>query len=118
MNSEMTGYSNYNYASSDNTSTNSDLKKVLIGALAGAAVGALVGSAFTEKGKQKTSRLAESTKHLAETIKEKAEASGVSDTLARTIDAAKESVVDTIGKEAQNFTAGLKAKSSSTTGNQ
>ena len=118
MNSELTGYSNSNYASSGNTNGKSDLKKVLIGAVAGAAVGALVGGAFTEKGKKKTIRLKESTKQLADNIKEKAVASGVADTLARTIDAAKESVVDTIGKEAQNFTSAMKAKSGSTTGNQ
>jgi gas vesicle protein len=118
MNSETTGTSEYSYSVSGNTNSNGDLKKILIGAVAGAAVGALVGSAFTEKGKKTTSRLAKSSKQIAGTIKEKAVETGVADSLARTIDAAKESVVDTIGKEAQNFTSGMKAKSSSTTGNQ
>jgi gas vesicle protein len=116
MNSELTGYSDYSYTGTGHTNSKNDLKKVLIGAVAGAAVGALVGGAFTEKGKKKTSRLAESTKQLADNIKEKAVASGVADTLARTIEAAKESVVDTIGKEAQNFTSGMKSNSGSTTG--
>jgi hypothetical protein len=118
MNTEKTGYGTRTSATTSITNGTSDLKKVLIGAVAGAAVGALVGGAFTEKGKKKTSRIAEGTKQLAETIKEKAVATGVADSLARTLDAAKESVVDTIGKEAQNFTSGLKAKGDSTTGNQ
>jgi gas vesicle protein len=117
MNSDLTGYSDYSYGGSGNTNSKSDLKKVLIGAVAGAAVGALVGGAFTEKGKKTTSRLTRSTKQLADNIKEKAAASGVTDSLARTLEAAKESVVDTIGKEAQNFTSGMKSNSGSTTGN-
>lgn len=117
MNSELKGYSNHNYANSGNTNGKSDLQKVLIGAVAGAAVGALVGAAFTEKGKKKTSRIAESTKQLADNIKEKAVASGVADALVRTIEVAKDNVVDHIGKEAQSFTSGMKGKGGSTTGN-
>jgi gas vesicle protein len=117
MNSESTGYSNYSYSGSGITDDKSELKKVLIGVVGGAALGALVGLAFTEKGKRKTRRIAESTKQFAETIKEKAVETGVADSLARTLDAAKESVVDTIGKEAQNFTSGMKSNSGSTTGN-
>jgi len=117
MNSELTGYSNYSYFDSGNTDDKSDLKKVLIGVLAGAAVGAIVGAAFTEKGKKKTSRIAESTKQLAENLKEKAVSSGVADSLERTLVAAKETVADTIGKEVQNFTSGLKSSGGSTSGN-
>jgi gas vesicle protein len=117
MNSELTGYSNSSYASRSNTSSKSDLKKVLIGVVAGAAVGALVGGAFTEKGKKTTNRLTRSTKELADNIKEKAMASGVADSLERTFEAAKETVADTIGKEVQNFTSGLKSHGGSTTGN-
>lgn len=116
MNSKSAGYTDHSYAGSDNTNSKSDLSKVLIGAVAGAAVGALVGGAFTEKGKKTTSRLTKSTKQLADNIKEKAVQSGVADTLARTYEAAKDSVVDTIGKEAQNFTSAGKS-SGSTTGN-
>jgi uncharacterized membrane protein YciS (DUF1049 family) len=111
MNSDLTGYSDYNYLESDNTNSKSDLSKVLIGAVAGAALGALVGGAFTEKGKRTTSRLTRSTKQLAENIKEKAVASGVADSLARTYEVAKDSVVDAIGKEAQNLTSGSKSHS-------
>jgi gas vesicle protein len=117
MNAETTGYATRNTTTISNTNGTSDLKKVLIGAVAGAAVGALVGGAFTEKGKKKTSRLAEGASQLAGTIKDKAVSTGVADSLARTLDAAKESVVDTIGKEAQNFTSAMKEKSGSTGGN-
>ena len=114
MNSDLTGYSDYNYAGSDSINSKSDLSKVLIGAAAGAALGALVGAAFTEKGKKTTSRITRSTKQLADNIKEKAVSSGVADTLQRTFEAAKDSVVDTIGKEAQNFTSGSKPHSGPT----
>ena len=110
MNSDLKGYSDYNYDASDNINSKSEMSKVLIGVVAGAALGGLVGAAFTEKGKKTTSRLTRSTKQLADNIKEKAVASGVADSLARTIEAAKESVVDTIGKEAQNFTSGMKGQ--------
>jgi gas vesicle protein len=106
MKSTSTGYTDYSNAGTDYTDSQDDLKKILIGALAGAAVGALVGSAFTEKGKKVTSRITESTKHLAENLKEKAEATGVADSLVHVYEAAKDSVVDTISKEAQNFTSG------------
>ena len=108
MNSDLTGYSDYNYGGSDSINSKSELSKVLIGAAAGAALGALVGAAFTEKGKKTTSRLTKSTKQLADNIKEKAVSTGVADSLARTYEVAKDSVVDAIGKEAQNFTSGSK----------
>ena len=114
MNSDLTEYSDYNYADSDSINSKRELSKVLIGAAAGAALGALVGAAFTEKGKKTTSRLTRSTKQLADNIKEKAVSSGVADTLQRTFEAAKDSVVDTIGKEAQNFTSGSKSNSGPT----
>ncbi|TDH23440.1 YtxH domain-containing protein [Segetibacter sp. 3557_3] len=114
MNSDLTEYSDYNYLDSDSQDSKRELKKVLIGVLAGAALGGLVGAAFTEKGKKTTSRLTRSTKQLAENIKEKAVSSGVADSLARTYEAAKDSVVDAIGKEAQNFTSGGKTNSGST----
>lgn len=116
MNSDLTEYSDYSYADSDSLNQKSELSKVLIGAAAGAALGALVGAAFTEKGKRTTSRLTRSTKQLADNIKEKAVASGVADSLERTIEVVKDSVVDAIGKEAQNFTSGSKSNSG-TTGN-
>ena len=109
--SQTTGYTDYSYAGTDNTNSKSDLSKVLIGAVAGAALGALVGGAFTQKGQQVTSRFTRSTKQLADNLKEKAESTGVADTIARTYEAAKESVVDTIAKEAQNFTSGGKSHS-------
>ena len=111
MKSKTTGYTNYSNGGTDNTKSKSDLSKVLIGAVAGAAVGALVGGAFTEKGQKATSRLTEKTKQLADNIKEKAEASGVTETIARTYEAAKESVVDTIGKEVHTLTSGIKSQS-------
>ena len=111
MKSKSTGYTDYSNADTYNTDSKSDLSKILIGAVAGAAVGALVGSAFTEKGKKVTSRITESTKHLAENIKEKAEATGVTDSLAHVYEAAKDTVVEAIGKEAQNFTSGNKSNS-------
>ena len=117
MNSDLTEYSGYNYADSNGTNSKSDLSKVLIGAVAGAALGALVGGAFTEKGKKTTRRFKRSTSQLANNIKEKAVASGVADTLARTYEAAKDSVVDAIGKEAQNLTSGSTSHGRPTTGN-
>ena len=111
MKSKTTGYTNLGNAGTDNTNSKSDLSKVLIGAVAGAAVGALVGGAFTEKGQKATSRLKRSTQQLADNLKEKAEATGVADTIARTYEAAKESVVDTITKEAHNLTSGIKSNS-------
>jgi gas vesicle protein len=114
MNSDLTEYSDYNYSGSDSINSKSELSKVLIGAAAGAALGALVGAAFTEKGKKTTSRLTRSTKQLADNIKEKAISSGVADSLARTYEVAKDSVVDAIGKEAQNFTSGSKSNSGPT----
>ena len=117
MKSQAAGYTQNSYGNSATTNSKSDLSKVLIGAVAGAALGALVGGAFTEKGKKTTGRLTRSTKQLADNIKEKAVSSGVADTLARTYEAAKDSVVDTIGKEAQNFTSGGKAGGGASTGN-
>ncbi len=92
MNSDLTGYSDYNYVDSDSINSKSELSKILIGVVAGAALGGLVGAAFTEKGKKTTSRLTRSTKQLADNIKEKAVSSGVADSLARTYEVAKDSV--------------------------
>ena len=117
MKSQAAGYTQNSYGNSANTNSKSDLSKVLIGAVAGAALGALVGGAFTEKGKKTTGRLSRSTKQLADNIKEKAVATGVADSLARTVDAVKDSVVETIGKEAQNFTSAAKSNGGSGTGN-
>jgi uncharacterized membrane protein YciS (DUF1049 family) len=112
MNSDLTEYSGFDYADTGVKNSKSDLSKVLIGAVAGAAVGALVGGAFTEKGKRTTRRVTRSTKELANNIKDKAVASGVADTLSRTYEAAKESVVDAIGKEAQHLTSAAKSSGS------
>lgn len=114
MNSDLTGYSDYNYVDSDSINSKSELSKILIGVVAGAALGGLVGAAFTEKGKKTTRRLTRSTKQLADNIKEKAVSSGVADSLARTYEVAKDSVVDAIGKEAQNFTSGSRSNSGPT----
>ena len=114
MNSDLTGYSDYNYTDSDSINSKSELSKILIGVAAGAALGGLVGAAFTEKGKRTTSRLTRSTKHLVDNIKEKAESSGVADSIARTYEVAKDSVVDAIGKEAQNLTSAAKSHSGPT----
>ncbi len=114
MKSKSAGYTDNSYGTSVETNSKSDLSKVLIGAVAGAALGAVVGLAFTEKGKKTTSRLTRSTKQLADNIKEKAVSSGVADSLARTYEVAKDSVVDAIGKEAQNFTSGGRSNSGPT----
>ena len=111
MNSDLTEYSDYDYADTAVSNSKSDLSKVVIGAVAGAALGALVGGAFTEKGKRTTRRVTRSTKELANNIKDKAVKSGVADTISRTYEAAKESVVDAIGKEAQNLTSGATSSS-------
>lgn len=111
MKSQATGYTNYSNAGAGNTNTKSDLSKVLIGAVAGAAVGALVGGAFTEKGRKTTGRLTSKTKQLADTIKEKAESTGVADSLAHVYEAAKDTVVETISKEAQTITQNFKSNS-------
>ena len=111
MKSNTTGYTDYSSVGTHNTNSKSDLSKVIIGVVAGAAVGGLIGSAFTQKGKKVTSRITESTKHLAENIKEKAEATGITDSLAHVYEAAKDTVVDTISKEAQNFTSAGKSNS-------
>lgn len=111
MKSSTKGYTDYGFTGTHLSDSHSDLTKILIGAAAGAALGAIVGAAFTEKGKKTTSRISESTKQLAETIKEKADSAGVTDTLARTFEAVKDTAVDTITKEAQNLTSGLKSNS-------
>lgn len=71
MNTETQDY-NYTGYSSTGSNHQSDLKKVLIGALAGVAVGSLIGGLYTEKGIEARTRVSQGGRKIANDIKEKA----------------------------------------------
>ena len=70
MNTESTGLSGVDYRDTVTTGS-SDISKLLIGALAGAAVGSLIAGSFTQKGIEIRNRVGESSKNIANNLKDK-----------------------------------------------
>lgn len=89
---EFRGTAYSGYTSSDSK----DLTKVLIGALAGAAAGSIIGGLFTEKGIEARRRVGESSKNIANNLKEKV--SDIKEGITEKYEAVKESASDLIQK--------------------
>jgi len=109
MDMETKGLSDAGYRDTTSTGSN-DLSKVLIGALAGAAAGSLIAGLFTEKGIEVRSRVGESSRNMANNLKDKAstmteniagKVSEISDSIVDKYQATKEGAADLIEKGKQ-----------------
>ncbi len=98
MNTESKELSGADYRGTTRTDSK-DVSKVLIGALAGAAVGSLIGGLFTEKGIEARKRVADSSKNMANNLKDKV--SDIKEGIADKYEATKEGAANLIEKGKQ-----------------